>query len=151
MVDSTRYVIISNITNNSIKFALRNFGYNVGQCNISDEFLDAILRRKGLCDDFDDLPYTCINQNMQKCINTIKSENFLNKIEGDEKAIAILASNKDLSDEYRNKLFDMGCDIGYIKNSTQYMDNEMFDSLLSRVIDFDDDYNTDKRDEWEDA
>ena len=151
MVDSTRYVIISNITDNSIKFALKNFGYNVGQCNISDEFLDAILRRKGLCDDFDNLPYTCINQNMQKCINTIKSENFLNKIEGDEKAIAILASNKNLSDEYRNKLFDMGCDIEYIKNPTQYMNNEMFDSLLSRVIDFDDDYNTDKRDEWEDA
>lgn len=138
--DSHRFTIMGNIGNEQMIRFLSNRGKSFGQYDIDDTFLNYILKRRGYCIEFKNLPYTVIAKDDKTSLGLIYSERFVGEIADQEDVIESLVNNNNLDTNYREKLFDLGCDVCNINFATDKISDNIYKTLSSRIFDFGGEY-----------
>lgn len=72
--------------------------------------------------------------------NVLNNESFMSQLDEDatERVLSSIASNIHLSEEFRNKVFDMGCDYNRVKSPTNYMKTQMYLNVAETLFDIED-------------
>ncbi len=120
---------------------------NIGkQTELSQDTLLALSDIYKSCDWTGALPqeFACIYAHI-KYEDYIKNivlndEKFLSSLDNNtrERLLSAIASNIHLRDEFRNEVFDMGCDYGMIKSPTDYMKKQIYLNVVETALDIED-------------
>lgn len=70
----------------------------------------------------------------------LENNDFLSNIDNStkERVFSAIASNINLSDDFRNKIFDMDCNYDMIKSPTEYMKKEIYLNVAETLFDVED-------------